>query len=273
MVEASGKLTGTDLTWLDWSVLNDVSADGELVLLSETREGGGAASSIYVRRADGSPPLRLGDGWGDSLSPDGKWVLAHLSRTKLVKMPTGAGTADEIKTIDSFADGALWFPDGKRFVIFGSKGGGGAALYVQDVTGGEPVRVSPEGIWYAGVRSWAVSPDGRYVAGMDATRKATIYPADGSKERPVAGVQPEEIPLQWSADGNSIYVAKSASLPGTVYRIDLATGERTLWREIKPDDPAGVYRISPVVIARDGSFLAYNVLRSLGDLYVADGLE
>jgi hypothetical protein len=31
---------------------------------------------------------------------------------------------------------------------------------------------------------------------MDATRKATIYPADGSKERPVAGVQPEEIPLQ-----------------------------------------------------------------------------
>ncbi|MFA6957220.1 MAG: protein kinase [Thermoanaerobaculia bacterium] len=273
VVEASGALTGTDLTWLDWTVLNDVSADGELVLLSETREGGGSGSSIYVRRTDGSTPLRLGDGWGDSLSPDGKWVLAHLSRTKLVRMPTGAGTAEEIKTIDSFADGALWFPDGKRFVIFGSKGAGGAALYVQDVTGGEPVRVSPEGIWYAGVRSWTVSPDGRYVAGMDANRKLTIYPADGSKERPVPGVQPEEIPLQWSADGASIYVAKSNSLPASVYRVDVATGERTLWREIRPDDPAGVYRISPVVIARDGSFLAYNVLRSVADLYAADGLE
>ncbi|MCM2315103.1 MAG: protein kinase [Thermoanaerobaculia bacterium] len=274
VVEASGASTGTDLAWLDWSVLSDVSPDGQLVLFSETREGGGATSSIYVRKADGSPPVRLGDGWGDSMSPDGRWVLAHVSRTKLVKLPTGAGAAEEIKTIDQFADGALWFPDSRRFVIGGTRGGGAFALYVQDVTGGEPVRISPEGIWYAGLRAWAVSPDGRWVAGMDAARSIAIYPADGSgTERPLAGVEPEEIPLQWSADGAAIFVAKPNDLPARVHRIDIASGTRTLWREILPDDPSGVNRISPVVVARDGSYLAYNILRSLGDLYVADGLE
>ncbi|MGK2860275.1 MAG: TolB family protein, partial [Thermoanaerobaculia bacterium] len=273
VVEASGASTGTDLAWLDWSVLSDVSPDGQLVLFSETREGGGAASSIYVRKSDGSPPLRLGDGWGDSMSPDGKWVLSHVSRTKLVKIPTGAGEAEELKTIDQFADGALWFPDGKRFVIGGTRGGGGFALYVQDVTGGEPVRISPEGIWYSGVRAWAVSPDGRWVAGMDSERTIALYPADGSAEQALPGVAPEEIPLQWSADGAAIFVVKPNDLPARVHRIDIATGARTLWREIRPDDPSGVNRISPVIVARDGSYLAYNVLRSLGDLYVADGLQ
>ena len=274
IVEASGASTGIDLAWLDWSVLCDVSADGQTVLFSETREGGGEASSIYVRKSDGSPPLRLGDGWGDSMSPDGQWVLSHLSRTKLVKLPVGAGEAEELKTIDQFSDGALWFPDGKRFVIGGSTGGGGGfALWVQDVTGGEPVRISPEGIWYGGMRAWAVSPDGRWVAGMDAARKIALYPADGSAERPLAGVEPEEIPLQWSADGAAIFVARPNDLPARVHRIDIATGARTLWREIRPDDPSGVNKISPVVVARDGSYLSYNVLRTLGDLYVADGLE
>ena len=61
-----------DLSWLDWSLLNDLSDDGRTVLFSESGEGGGPGYSVYVRGTDGSPAVRLGEGPAVSLSPDGK---------------------------------------------------------------------------------------------------------------------------------------------------------------------------------------------------------
>jgi len=58
-----------------------------------------------------------------------------------------------------------------------------------------------------------------------------------------------------------------------VHRVTLATGTRELWREFAPADPAGVYRISPVIITPSGHSYAYNALRTLNDLYVAEGLQ
>jgi hypothetical protein len=262
-----------DLSWLDWSMLNDVSSDGGMVLFSETREGGGAASSVYLRKSDGSSPVRLGEGWGDSLSPDGKWVLAHASRTRLVRIPTGAGEAQPVKTIEAFGDGALWFPDGKHFLIGGARKDGGYALYMQDVDGNDIKAITPEGIWISPFRACAIAPDGKFVAGMNAAKRLTIYPVDGSRATIIAEAEEEEIPIQWSSDASAIYVYRPTDLPARVYRIDINTGARTLWREILPADPSGVYRISPIVISREGSFWAYNTLRSLADLYVAEGLE
>src|SRR5262249_9448823 len=65
-----------DLSWLDWSLATDVSADGKMLLFSEAGEGGGAGYSVYVRRIDGSPAVRLGEGRAQALSTDGKWALA-----------------------------------------------------------------------------------------------------------------------------------------------------------------------------------------------------
>ena len=57
-----------DLSWLDWSLLQDISDDGRTFLLDETAEGGGASGSVYIRATDGSPAVRLGDGAGRALS-------------------------------------------------------------------------------------------------------------------------------------------------------------------------------------------------------------
>ncbi len=89
-----GESKERDLTWLDWSVVSAISPDGKTLLFSETGEGGGAGYSVYIRKTDGSPAVRLGEGNARDLSPNGKWALVIVhppSGSQLVAYPTGAG--------------------------------------------------------------------------------------------------------------------------------------------------------------------------------------
>ncbi|HWC65504.1 MAG TPA: protein kinase, partial [Thermoanaerobaculia bacterium] len=63
-----------DLSLLDWSRVCDLSPDGKTVLFDESGEGSGANGGVFIRRTDGSPAIRLGDGRAEAFSPDGKWV-------------------------------------------------------------------------------------------------------------------------------------------------------------------------------------------------------
>ena len=83
-----------NLSWLDWSRSPSLSEDGETVVFTEEEEGGGPGYSVYLRKTDGSPAVRLGEGEALALSPDGKWVLSAIVRldpAPLVLLPTGAG--------------------------------------------------------------------------------------------------------------------------------------------------------------------------------------
>ena len=64
-----------ELGWLDDSNAVDLSRDGKSVLLSAEGESSSGDPDVYVRKTDGSPGVRLGDGYPDTISPDGKWVL------------------------------------------------------------------------------------------------------------------------------------------------------------------------------------------------------
>jgi eukaryotic-like serine/threonine-protein kinase len=261
-----------DLSWLDWSILADISPDGRMILFSETREGGGAKSAVYLRRVDAPAPLRLADGIADALSPDGKWALAHQS-AKLVIVPTGTGEARELKIDGTFESGAAWFPDSRRAVVGGATGNGGYRLYVIDTLDESAKPLSPENIWSGGIRSFAVAPDGRFVAGMSAQATIVLYPVDGGAPVAVNGVEAGEIPIQFAADGASLFVYRPTTLPARVHRITLATGQREVWRELTAADPAGVYKIAPVAITPDGNAYAYTALRVLSELYLTEGVE
>ena len=65
-----------DFTWLDWSFPVTLSADGHTLLFREEGEAGGPTYAVYIRKTDGSPAVRLGDGQSLALSPDGKWALS-----------------------------------------------------------------------------------------------------------------------------------------------------------------------------------------------------
>jgi hypothetical protein len=58
-----------------------------------------------------------------------------------------------------------------------------------------------------------------------------------------------------------------------VYRVDVATGRKDLWKEIGPSDPAGVTGLGHVLLTPDGASYAYNYARTLSDLYLVEGLK
>jgi len=261
-----------DSSWLDWSILADLSPDGKTLLFSETREGGGAKSAVYLRRLDAPAPVRLAEGSGDALSPDGKWALVHQG-AKLVIVPTGSGMARELKIDGSFDPGAVWMPDSKRVIVAGVVGRGAYRLHIVDTLDEIAKPLSPENIWGGGTRAFAASPDSRFVAGMTADELIALYPVDGSAPIPLRGVEKGEIPVQFSTDGSALFVYRPTSLPARVYRVTLATGARELWKEFTPADPAGVYRIAPVIVTPDGMSYAYDAVRALSDLYVAEGMK
>src|SRR5436190_643892 len=261
-----------DASWLDWSILADISPDAHTILFSETREGGGAKNAVYLRRADASSPVRLGEGIADGLSPDTKWVLAHQAG-KVVLLPSGMGEPRELKLNGSFENGAAWMPDSRRAVLGGAVGKEGFRLHVVDTLDETTKAISPEGIFSGGTREFAVSPDGRIVAGMSKDQTIMLYPVDGSAATPVASAEKGEVPITWSADGTMLYVYRPTALPARVFRITLVTGAREPWKTFMPPDPAGVYKISPLLITPDATGYAYTAMRTLSDLYAVEGLK
>jgi hypothetical protein len=55
--------------------------------------------------------------------------------------------------------------------------------------------------------------------------------------------------------------------------VDVESGRRTLWKEIRPPDPSGVEQVGPIQIAPDEISYVYSYRRALDDLYLATGLK
>jgi eukaryotic-like serine/threonine-protein kinase len=268
-----------DLSWLDYSYPADLSGDGKTLLFDEEGEAGGTWKSgkffytLYVRGTDGSPAVRLGDGAVGALSPDGRWVISQNQDTppQLVLSPTKAGESRPLTndTINHTNFGR-WFADGKRFLFSGNEPGHGVRLYVQNITGGKPQPITPEGI---DVAAFAISPDGQLVAGVGPDQKGYLYPVAGGQPRPIPGFSPGEEPINWSEDGHSLFIYASGETPAKVSRLDVTTGQKTLWKQLMPSDPAGVEHIGPILLTPDGKTCVYGYLRTLSDLYWVEGLR
>jgi hypothetical protein len=80
--------------------------------------------------------------------------------------------------------------------------------------------------------------------------------------------------LRWSADGRFLFVrASGVGLPARVDRVEVSTGRRMPWKLLQPADPAGIDRISDIVMTPDGQSYVYQAARLLSELYLAEGLR
>ena len=118
-----------------------------------------------------------------------------------------------------------------------------------------------------------VSPDGRSILALSRDRIVAIYSIDGGPSRPVKGIERGDYPSGWSADGGSVWVYRRGENPVRVFRIDLATGQRTLWKQISPPDPGGITGIAPVIVSPKGDAYVYAATRIYSTLYLVDGLK
>ena len=269
-----GETRERDLSWLDGTIPADIATDGTTLLFMEGGEGGGGAGTVYVGKTDGSPPVRLGEGYALALSPDKRSALATpFGFSQLVLLPTGAGQARRLERgpIESYQT-ARFLPDGKRILFAGSEKGRRARLYVQDLAGGAPRPVTTEGVG-GGFHGLVVSPDGRFATGPAPGSGFARYPVGGGSPLPIEGLAEGEFPVQWNADGRSLFVYRIGDVPGRIFRLDLSTGRRELWKELVPPDLAGANVIPNVQITPDGIAYAYYYGQVLSELYLVEGLK
>ncbi|MGH9442491.1 MAG: TolB family protein, partial [Thermoanaerobaculia bacterium] len=264
-----------DMSFLDYSFAADLGTDSQALLFDEEGEAGGANYTVYLRKADGSPVVRLGEGNALSLSPDGKWALSIMATpgSPFRLLATGTGEPKLLSTAGINPEqGAAWFPDNRRIAFAGSEPGHGLRIYVLDIEGSKPRAITPEGIT-AALPGFAISPDGRLVAAIGKDHRAMLFPVDGGSSRPINGVADGEFPLRFSPDGRSLYTWKRGEIPARIARIDIESGRREIWKELLPVDPAGVERISNVLVSPDSRGYAYCYARLLSDLFVVEGLK
>jgi Tol biopolymer transport system component len=266
-----------DLSWLDGSVLTDVSADGSTLLINEQAAGSGTPLfAVYVRKSDGSPAIRLGDGSSPALSPDGRWAAALMLRSppSIALLPTGVG---QPRTLRPGAIGdyqaVTWFPDGRRLLVAGREAGRGVRLWTVDVQDASSNAVSEEGVRIASFGR-PISPDGTQVAALDGRGRLWLTSTDGSATRRlVDALEPGYLPISWHPDGRSIYVYRDGELPAMVSRFHLDDARHEQVAQLAPIDRAGVKTPATIVATRDGKRFFYSYVQSLSDLFLVDKLR
>ena len=270
-----GSEAETNLSWLDFSRVADLSDDGNTLLIDEGGRGGGARGSIYLRRADGSPATRLGDGKPLALSLDGKWVAAVPGTTpdRLFAIPTGAGQPKEFR-MEGFQyapAGVVWTHDSKQLLFQARAGEKPWRTYVQDLSGGAPRPFGPEGFGMGG----PVSPDGKVaILNRVGGRGWFLYPIAGGEPRLIPGIGEDVIDvLRWDATGGAVFVRKERPPGVEIWRLDVQTGRQERVAAIGPSDPTGTDGIDTILLTPDGKTYAYSIMRQLSTLFVVSGLR
>jgi Tol biopolymer transport system component len=270
-----GEAKERDLSGPEWSFFPILSADAKSVVFSEQGSAGGAGYSVYQRKVDGSAPVRLGEGAPLAMSPDGKWVLTALigsPPSQIVLLPTGAGEPrpfpkDQIEHANGFFGAFL--PDGKRIVFNGNEPGRPPRVFVQDLAGGAAKPVTAEGI-----EGTLVSRDGTTLVIRAPDGSYSMAGLEGGAARPIPDLKAGDVPLQLTADGRHLFLRDgSRAFPARVFRLDLATGRREIWKELTPGDPAGITLLQPAALSDDGKTILFIYSRVLSDLYLAEGLK
>jgi eukaryotic-like serine/threonine-protein kinase len=267
---APGAKQERDLSWFEASRIYDISADGNMILFAELTYGQSRNPAVYLRKTDGSPAVRLGDCNRPALSPDGKWVACIVSdgpRTSLTLLPTGAGQGRTIGASGMHYERVEWFPDGQRILFSGNEPNRLARTFVQDVRGGKAVPLTPEDM-----DASHVSPDQKYTT-VVASGKVSLLPIQGGDLKPIANLEPRESVIRWSGDGRFLFLRKlEEPTLLKINRMDVATGRKELWKELRAPDPVGV-QILQLVMTPDGNSYAYSFQRDISTLYLAEGLR
>ncbi|MGA2736796.1 MAG: winged helix-turn-helix domain-containing protein [Bryobacteraceae bacterium] len=256
-----------DLSWFDYTTAEGISADGRVVLFDETGEGGGAHHAVYIRRANSPSAIRVGEGFGMAISPDGNWVVTKPDgdQTTLNLVPLTPGQPRTLSGHHLKYDFARFFPAGDRLLVGGSLGGGPPRLFVLALDGSAPVPLASSAYFLRP----AISEDGKQIAGVDGEQRLLVLSVAGGETKVIAtGFTPTV--LRWSHSGKTL-LAQADSVPATLVRVDLQTGKYAPWKEIAPLDLAGVSHIWPAVLSQDEHTIVYSFLRNLSELFVVDG--
>ncbi len=102
-----------------------------------------------------------------------------------------------------------------------------------------------------------------------------LYPIDGGVPRSIPGIAATDVPVRFSADGGTLFLSEGGMDPPTeprVTRLDLATGRRSPWLDLRAPDSRGICP-SNVDVTPDGRSYLFCFVRFFSELYIIDGLR
>ncbi|HJW34740.1 MAG TPA: serine/threonine-protein kinase [Holophagaceae bacterium] len=297
-----------DLSILGSTQAFGLSADGRNLLLLESpaMDGGTSRDEAYLRPVDGGPPVRLGRGTPDALSPDGRWVHMDTATQKVkdidpgwlaayreaglplqdmedpkararyaLFVPTGLGRPLAVPLPkDSVPIGyAFLFPDGQRVLASLSLRGKDHWVLL-DRKGQAPQVVTREGLADIWAGLVPLSPDGSRLIVSGTGHDWFIQPLPGGEPKPIPGLLPRERVIGWSGDGKAVFVRPELSvLPVALTRVELATGARKQVLAFTPPDAAGQVQTRGVFMSLDAKVFAFTYEKKLSELYLVEGLK
>jgi eukaryotic-like serine/threonine-protein kinase len=265
--------TPSDLSWLN-AYSFSVSDDGTAVALFDFTS---SRHEFFVRFTRDPLPVRFENGkpYWRSLSPDGKWIAVAREKngvSQSVYVPTGPGEEYMLR-----ADGvelpthAAWLHDSQRFVFKGTRNGT-TVWFIGNLAGGNPKALSGAAQPSPGSMWLEVAPDDDRYSTLDSDGKWRVRHLSGGTAQPIPNLSADDQILSWTADGKAVFVeARVSGSARRTDRIDVETGNRTLWRE--DPDPKGLHEMWMSLITPDGKTRVYTFGRGISSLWIAEGLK
>jgi hypothetical protein len=270
-----GEAQPKDFSLFDQSLGGAVSSDGMAALIADQGSVAGMTYATYLRRADQTEAVRLGDGQSVDFSSDGQWALSIVygPPSRILLLPVGAGKTVELPNPGKLTIQAASFVPGRRQVVFlAGEGRDQNVGYVQDIDSGALRAFTGKGMTLASYTAVPISPDGTRVWMEGPGGQSYLYPLAGGAPTELPGVQPGERVIRWTEDGMGIFVSNLRGVPQRIARVDTATGRRTPVKELMPAQVSGVRR-TEISMTPDGRTVLFSYSRLLSSLYVVTGLK
>jgi eukaryotic-like serine/threonine-protein kinase len=259
------------LNWLDYPVLPFLTSDGSTLLFTDSSERAGNTYEVYVRKTDGTAPVKIAEGgYGSDLTDDGKWALVSMpddSADRIRVVPVGPGDAKVLHWDNFHPTWAVWFPDKTRILIQGNKPGEPTELYISDRNGSPLKQLSKGGSTFG-----LPAPDGNSVILFE-NKAMVVRNLPNDTVKPVPFFQFSDSVLGWTTDSKHLFVQNVAAEGADIYKVDVETGKRELWQKLTPKDTVGLQPMVPSAITPDGRWMVYIHRNYLAQLYRSDNMR
>jgi dipeptidyl aminopeptidase/acylaminoacyl peptidase len=160
-----------------------------------------------------------------------------------------------------------WSPDGNQFAFGSLEADGTESMKIVRTSGGATAQKLVDGA--GSVFSW--SPDGKWIAYADASRRWHLVSPDGKQYRDLGIIQ--TVNLGFSKDSRTAYGIRNEAKKWFLFSIDIETAKL---RDIKQLDsssrpqldlgPAMRYTLAP-----DGKSFAYTIAKSSNSVWMLQG--
>jgi eukaryotic-like serine/threonine-protein kinase len=263
-----GRENPRDFSWLGWSIVRDISPDGKTVLFYD--EGPSEKTSgIWIRSLAGGDAIRLGEGYPEKFSPDGRWVVGVTrplsGPPQLILVPVEAGRTRRLPLSDAHVSAPSYAGPSTLLFVRTEKGASEVWRIETDGTGarslgaagcdlpmaspsrGSFVCVGPEGALF--VRSTS-----------DGSGRKLYQPADGG----------EIISVRWNGTGDRLF---AVTRDRRVLTLDSSTGSLIREETIPLAATPVLGRVLAAALDSDAGVQAYSVIQRSADLYLASGIR